>query len=175
VQRAGILITGTVGVGKSTMAARVGAVLQARGIAHAVIDLDEIRRFWPKPADDPFGLQVELQNLEVVATTYWAAGAKQLVLAGVCESREDRKRYEQAIAVPLAVCRLRACPTVIDQRLRRRHADEPAALHWHLNRAGELDAILDHADVADHTIWSGCKPPDEIVAEILQLAARRMS
>jgi hypothetical protein len=102
-----LLVTGTVGAGKSVTADMIGSLLQARLVPHAIIDLDEIRRRWPAPPDDPFDFELELRNLQPVATNYLAAGARRLVMAGVCESRKDRDRLAAAVGVPLVVCRLR--------------------------------------------------------------------
>ncbi|MFJ7591236.1 hypothetical protein ACIQZO_28440 [Streptomyces sp. NPDC097617] len=49
----------------------------------------------------------------------------------------------------LTVCRRRAELPVIHARLTRRHDGGPAALRWHLDRSGELDAILGRAAVPD--------------------------
>ncbi|GAB2821190.1 DUF397 domain-containing protein [Lentzea nigeriaca] len=47
-----LLITGPVGVGKTTVAEAVGDVLAAAEVPHAVIDLDWLRCFRPSPADE---------------------------------------------------------------------------------------------------------------------------
>ena len=44
-----LLLTGTVRVGKTTVAAAVGDLLRERQVANAVVDLDELRRAWPAP------------------------------------------------------------------------------------------------------------------------------
>jgi hypothetical protein len=163
-----VLITGTVGAGKSTTADKIGDALQAQGVPHAVIDLDEIRRFWPTPADDPFGFEVELRNLRPLAANYVASGARRLVLAGVCETRDDRLRYEVTMGLPLVVCRLHASLPVLRARLELRHVNDPVGLRWHLGRAGQLDAILDAADVADFQLEVDSRSPHDVAAEILK-------
>ncbi|SDT43448.1 Adenylylsulfate kinase [Friedmanniella luteola] len=144
-----LLLTGTVGVGKTTTADAVGDRLREQGVPHAVVDLDELRRCWPAPAGDPFHTALELRNLAAVARAYRAAGAVRLVLAGVAESRDDRERYAGALGVPLQVVRLLGAAAVVEPRLRARHSDDPEGLAWHLHRRGELDAVLDAAAVAD--------------------------
>ena len=164
-----LLLTGTVGAGKTTTADAVGLHLEAASVPHAIIDLDEIRRMWPRPASDPFGSDVELRNVASLAANYLEAGADRLVLAGVCESWADRRRYEAAVAVPLVVCRLRAPPAVLTRRLNDRHLEEPAELAWHLDRAPELDAILDTARVADADVATQSRSPMDVAAEVLRL------
>jgi predicted kinase len=147
-----LLISGTVGAGKTTAAEAVGERLRERGVPHAVIDLDQLRRRWPSPPADPFDLSVELANLTAVASTYLAAGAQRLVLAGVLEDRAARERYRRAVGVPLHVARLAVDVPVARERLRRRHAGQDDVLAWHLHRAGELHAALEAAGADDSTV-----------------------
>jgi adenylylsulfate kinase len=161
-----LLVTGTVGIGKSVTADMIGSLLEARLVPHAVIDLDEIRRRWPAPPDDPFDFELELRNLQPVATNYLAAGARRLVMAGVCESREDRDRLAAAVGVPLVVCRLRVPLEVLQARLRQRHAADPAGLARHLARARQLDSILDAADIADVELSIDQRTVPEVAGEV---------
>ena len=71
-----LLITGTVGVGKTTTARVIGEQLQKLGIPHAVIDQDELARGWPAPAEDRFNMELELTN--------WPAWRRTTVLLGRC-------------------------------------------------------------------------------------------
>jgi hypothetical protein len=136
-----LLITGTVGVGKTAVADALGDVLAEANIANAVIDLDWLRRAWPAPAGDRFSGAMAIRNLRSVAGNYRAAGALRLVLAGVIESPEDRAAHEEAVGADLTVCRLRADLDVVRRRLAGRHEETDPVLRWHLTRAGELDAI----------------------------------
>ncbi|MFJ3423354.1 hypothetical protein ACIPN8_44345, partial [Streptomyces sp. NPDC086082] len=90
--------------------------------------------------------------LQSIAGNYLEAGATRLVLAGVVEHRNERKRLADAVGVDLTVCWLRAELPVIHQRLTHRHDSEPEALQWHLDRSAQLDGILSRAAVDDFTI-----------------------
>ena len=103
----GLLVTGTVGAGKTAVAEALGDLLAERGVPHAVIDVDWLRRSWPSPPDDPFNGGITLRNLRAVARNFLDDGARLLVLAGVVESRAERESYQDAIGVPMAVCRSR--------------------------------------------------------------------
>jgi len=146
------LITGTVGAGKTSVAEMVGDLLSEAGVPNAVIDLDWLRRSWPSPAGDRFNLAMELRNLRAMARNYLDGGAVRIILAGVIETQIEREHHLDALGVPLAVCRLRVDLPVVRARLARRHKGESAALHWHLDRSGELDAILETAGVEDFTV-----------------------
>lgn len=162
-----LLLTGTVGVGKSTTADRVAGRLQASGVPHAVIDLDEIRRFWPTPTGDRFGFEMGLRNLSSLVDNYVAGGAERLVLAGVCETRRDRAQFEAILGVPLTVCRLRAQTDTLHARLCHRHVEDESGLDWHLARAGELEGILDASGVADIEIAVDGLTRDDVATSVL--------
>lgn len=165
-----LLITGTVGVGKTTVAEAVSKRLGDRRVTNAVIDLDWLRQWWPAPPDDPFNFALMLHNLRSVARNYLAAGAVRLVLAGVVEDQEGRKLCGDAVGIELAVCRLHVDLTVNHQRLSRRHENEPEALQWHLARSGELAGILDQAKVEDFTVDATTRSVPEVAAAVIEAA-----
>ena len=167
---AALLVTGTVGAGKSTTADHVGELLAERGVPHAVVDLDELRRSWPAPPGDPFQQDLELENLRAVAAVYRRRGAARVVLAGVLEDRESRARYADAVGMPLVVCRLRVAVPAVRDRLDARHAGYPSVLAWHRHRAGELHAILEAARVEDHVVDVAGQTPAEVAAAVLRAA-----
>jgi len=144
-----LLITGPVGVGKTTVAEAVGDRLREAGMPHAVVDLDWLSSCWPAPADDPFQFELQLRNLRAVVSNY--AGVHRLVLAGVVESRAARERYAEVLGVPLRVCRLKAELPAVRARLVRRHHDE-SDLRWHLDRADELETMFTASAVEDFVV-----------------------
>ncbi|WP_328325883.1 MULTISPECIES: AAA family ATPase [unclassified Streptomyces] len=162
-----LLINGTVGVGKTSVAESVGGLLTDAGVANAVIDLDWLRRSWPRPSGDRFNVGMMLRNLRSIAGNYLAAGAVRLVIAGVIEDMEGRKLCADAIGIELSVCRLQVDLPVIRQRLERRHENEPEALGWHLARAGELAGILERAAVDDFTTDATTLSVTEAAAEVI--------
>ena len=162
---AALFLNGTVGSGKSATADAAGDLLAERGIPHAVIDLDALRRVWPAPAGDPFQTALELANLRDYATNATAAGAGVLVLAGVIEEASALPRYEDAVGGPVTLVRLRAGAGEVERRLRARHADDPEGLRWHLDRRGELEAVLDAAGLPGPTVPTEHRTPPEVAEE----------
>lgn len=165
-----LLVTGTVGAGKTSVAATIGSLLAEARIPHAVIDLDALGQSWPPPPDDPFNLMMELRNLRCVARNYLSTGTRRLVLAGVVESRSARGRYRAALGVDLCVCRLRADLDELHRRLRIRHAGADAEMRWHLHRAGELDQILNSSQVEDFQILSDGRSVADVAVAVLTRA-----
>lgn len=158
-----IFVNGTVGVGKSSVADAISAIEIDSGTSHAVIDLDEIRRMWPAPHDDPFSHELELINLQAFVANYRAAGARHFILAGVIEHIEETARYRAALTSSgLLILRLEAHPTIVDRRLRQRHAADAEQLAWHLNRAPELAEILRNADLDDIVLDASTRSPQQL-------------
>ncbi|GIF39319.1 adenylyl-sulfate kinase [Actinoplanes xinjiangensis] len=160
------MITGVVGAGKTTIAGAAADLLQARQVAHAVIDVDWLRRCRPSPPDDPFHVALTLRNLAAVSRNFREAGAGRLILAGVIESRSERDAYQEAIGIPLAVCRLHADRATIRSRLTARLGADSPELSWFLDRAATLDQILTTADLADTVVDAG-RPITEVAADVL--------
>ncbi|MFK0158559.1 AAA family ATPase [Streptomyces sp. NPDC090499] len=165
-----LLINGTVGVGKTTVAAAVGGLLAEAGVPHAVLDLDWLSQSWPPPPGDRFNFGMLLRNLRSTAANYLDAGATRLVLAGVVEEHDERKQLADAVGVDLTVCRLRAELPVIHERLAHRHDSEPEALRWHLDRSAELDSILSRSMVHDFTVDTTTGSVPAVAASVLQAA-----
>lgn len=163
-----LLVTGTVGVGKTTVAETVGQLLSASAVPNAVIDVDWLRNAWPAPSDDRFNRALAIRNLHAVAGNFLEAGAVRLVLAGVVESAEDRAAHAEAVGAPMTVCRLRVDLDLVRIRLARRHEHHDGDRQWHLHRAAELDTILDAADVADLVLDVTDATPAEAAAAVLR-------
>jgi chloramphenicol 3-O-phosphotransferase len=163
-----IFLNGTVGAGKTTVAAALSAI-ESR--THAVVDLDEIRRLSTSPASDRFNHELELQNLRCLAANYRQAGAERFILAGVIEERAEIARYIDALGTTgIFICRLVARPDVLSDRLERRHEDDPAGLIWHLGRVTELAQILDAAAFDDLVLDSSAAAPAELARTVRRAA-----
>jgi adenylylsulfate kinase-like enzyme len=160
-----VLLTGTVGAGKTTTMHALGALLAERGIAHALVDADAVRLLYPAPPDDPFQQALELANLRDMSRNFRAAGARLLVAAAVVEHADDVPRYADALgARDLLVVRLTVDADSGEARLRSRHADDPDGLAWHRARAPELAAILAQAELGGETVDTTSRTTAEVAA-----------
>lgn len=147
-----LVISGSLGAGKSTVLSEASDLLAEAGVPHAAIDLDALAVMHPRT--DPHGESLAFANLAAVWPNYADAGATRLLIARVVENREDLDRYRAAVpgAEPV-VCRLTAPLATMRERLRLR---EPGMfLQSALARAEELDAILRRASVEDFAVDNG--------------------
>ena len=161
-----LVITGPVGVGKTTLAAAVSHLLGEAATPHAMVDMDSLRWCYPSPAHDPFHTALGLQNLAAVWASFQAAGAERLILADVVESREELAGYR--IAMPgaaILVVRLRAALPAILRRLEGR--DSGASLAWHRERAAVLVAQMERDRVEDLLVETEGKTVADLAREIL--------
>lgn len=101
-----LLLTGTVGAGKTTIAAEINDLLGEHHVPNAAIDLDALA--WQRPPDGPWNEALTFENLAAIWPNYRRRGVTHLVLARVLEDRAELDRY-------------RARPR------RRRHHGVPAA------------------------------------------------
>jgi len=155
-------LCGPVGVGKSVVGYEIFSKVCWSGIKAAFVDFDQVGLCYPVPADDPHNHRVKAGNLAVVWPVYRAAGARCLIAVGGVTSRADVQLYAgQVPDTDLTLCRLRATPERLTERVYRRGLGRgpvipgppPAASKQVLaamadeaiREAGELDA----ADFAD--------------------------
>lgn len=69
-----LLIGGRSGVGKTSVAAEASKLLQAAGVAHCLIDGDNLGAAYPKAPDDPHGSALAEANLRALWANYAAIG-----------------------------------------------------------------------------------------------------
>lgn len=161
-----LVITGPVGVGKTSVAIAIGEELKQRDEPHAVIDADWLRWATPIPPDDPFNSGLGFRNLAAVATNFRAAGARWLIVADIVEGEAERAAYRDAIPdAALIIVRLRAPVEVIHGRLDGRETGH--GLVWHKDRAIELSALMDERAVEDLLVETANRPVEAIAREVL--------
>jgi hypothetical protein len=162
-----IVITGTMGSGKTTVLAEASDILTARDVRHAAIDFDALavghvrEDAWPDLA---------CRNLHAVWRNFAAAGATRLLIADAVESGAGLDRIRQAVpGAQMVVCRLTAPLSTMRRRVAVR---EPGMLRERLvARVEALAAILDAAAVEQFSLTNDddC-PVTEVASQLLRRA-----
>ena len=159
-----LLLTGTLGSGKTTLATEVARLAEDAGVASAAIDLDWL--CWVHLGASLTAHQLDsliLQNLMSIWPNFRSVGVEYLVLARALLDRTLlvalRREFPQT---PVTVLRLHASPQTIEARLTRRDTGE--ILEEHLRQSAAMTDTLERAGLEDATILNdgGC------VAEVAQ-------
>ena len=163
-----ILVTGTVGSGKTTIAYEMNDALAELEIPNAALDLDGLAVQWPPSS--PWNEDLVFENLALLWPSYAAHGATHLVLARVLEARSELDRYRAAVpGADITVARLLSPEAVRLQRLADRMPPGPSR-EWHLARTVELEDILDAAGLEDFVVDNEGRSPREVALEVLRRA-----
>jgi adenylylsulfate kinase len=159
-----LVITGSMGSGKTAVMAEASDILAARGIAHAAIDLDALGgvHFCVAPEMS----NVLDRNLRCVWQNFAALGTTRLLLARAIESREELERCCVAVgAAEATVCRLTASLATMQQRVRMR---ETGMLQQEfVDRVAVLDDVLDAAKLEDFVVANENRSVTEVAEEVL--------
>jgi adenylylsulfate kinase len=134
----GLLLTGTVGAGKTSVAVEIGERLEAAGLPYSVIDLDWLCWISPAPAGGRSVHDVLIEALAAVWPVHRAAGVQRLILArGLRDGAEIDSVRAAVPDVDLQVVQLVVDHDVVRRRLRER--DTGAQLAQHLELLETLD------------------------------------
>jgi hypothetical protein len=161
-----LVISGSMGSGKTTVMAEASDLLAAHGTIHAAIDLDGLgighvpEGAWPDLA---------YRNLAAVWENYARAGATRLLLAEAVESVAEVDRIREAIPeAEVIVCRLTAALDTMQERVRAR---EPGMLQaTFVARVAELDVLLVDAGLEDFTVANDGGSVTDVAREMLERA-----
>lgn len=165
-----LIISGPVGVGKTSSAEEVSNLLVEQSVPHTLIDLDCLGETYPREPNDRFGSNLMLTNLRSIWGNCVAVGSKNLVLARVIETDIDKQNIVECVprAMPV-VCQLRADNDTLVSRVRKREIGTGAA--WHEQRSRELAASLQSGAPVDFEVDTEGKSiiaiADEIVRQVL--------
>jgi adenylylsulfate kinase len=159
-----LIITGTMGAGKTTVLGEMSDILALRHITHPAIDLDALGlACLPSAASND---AVMYGNLQSVYRNFASHGAKRFLVARAIEDRAELEVCRRIIpATNTIVCRLTASIETMQQRVKMRELG-PLQREY-VARVAELDGILDRARLEDFTIRSENRSPADVAREVL--------
>lgn len=162
-----LLVSGTVGVGKSTILDEIHEVLSRADVPHACIDADALALSWPHRGE--FNQVAVLESVASLWRNAQRAGAQRFVIATVVERRQELDAYRHAIPnAELTLVQLTAPEAVRVARLRQREVG--SGLEWHLQRTAVLQGILDAAGLHDFAIANDGRSARAVALDVLTCA-----
>ncbi|MBI2515245.1 adenylyl-sulfate kinase [Candidatus Wolfebacteria bacterium] len=161
-----LVISGAVGAGKTSAANAISEILSEQSIPNAVIDLDNLRSSFPRPADDPHHMALGYKNLASVWQNYKEVGVTHVIIPSVIEERSDRDSIAAAIPeADIQIVRLKTPVAILHERLKNRETG--ISLNWHLERAVELEKQLERDRIEDFVVDTENKSIKAVAEEIL--------
>jgi hypothetical protein len=159
-----LIITGSMGAGKTSVLAEASDILTLRKVIHAAIDLDTLGlAHLPSAGGND---SVMYRNLESVCRNYAAVGVTRLLLACAMETRAELELRQSIVsAASTAVCRVTAGIATMQQRVKTR---ETGMLQQQfVDRVAILDAILDRAALEDFVVVNEDRYLGDVAQEML--------
>ena len=166
-----LVVNGTIGAGKTSVAEGAFDVLSDRGARVAMIDGDFLCQAEPNVDGVPFNQDLLFANLAAVAPVYRSYGYGLVVIARVVEDAEDRDRYSGAFAaagLPGEVVIARVTAPEPERKERIVHRDLDPEWHaWGHARTVELEAALNNLALDDAVVTNSGRTPRETAEELL--------
>ena len=159
-----LIITGTMGAGKTAVLGEASDILAQHQIVHAAIDLDALGLAHLPSAAPSDGVMYD--NLRSICRNYAALGVQQFLVARAIEDLAQLKLCRDiAPAANTVVCRLTASIGQMKRRVQMRESgmSQPG----YVARVEKLNAILDRAHLEDFAVANEDRPLTEVATEVL--------
>lgn len=159
-----LIITGTMGAGKTTVLGEVSDLLALRDITHAAIDLDALGlAYLPSTASND---SVMYRNLQSICKNYASVGVTRFLMARAIEDRAELELCRSAVSASnTVVCRLAADIETMQQRVKMRESG--VSQREYVARVANLNLTLDAAQLEDFIVTNEGRSVTEVAQEML--------
>jgi adenylylsulfate kinase-like enzyme len=166
-----LVITGPPGAGKSDVAVAVHDELGDRGVASALIELDQLERSHP-----PLTRERTIAHLRLLATSYRAAGHGLLIVTATLEDHAYA-RAVLAVAEPAEhlLVRLEAAPDTLERRIRAREPRGWSGLPTLLGSARALAESMPTLTGVDLVLSTEGAAADAVAERVIDALAIRVT
>ncbi len=163
-----LLLTGTAGSGKSTVAKEIGELMRVDSTGFAVIDLDAVAKCTvDPPVPGRFESALMVANLAAMWPNYRRYGVEKLVLARAVVTADEVAELRGAVPKSRwTICRLVAPEDVIDRRLRSREPGVSQEFIVGVSRS--LSAEMDQHSIADFVVDNGSESVTVVAREVVR-------
>jgi hypothetical protein len=159
-----LIITGSMGAGKTSVLGEASDILALRQITHAAIDLDALGLAHLPSVSGNDG--VMYRNLQSVCENYASLGVRRLLLARAVENHAELELCRSAVSAKgVVVCRLTANVGTMERRIKGRESG--LSQREYVARVAKLNDILDRARLENFTVSDENRSLSEVGYEML--------
>lgn len=163
----GVLLTGSVGVGKTTLAVEMSKVLGDNGARVVVIDLDWLGWLDGFEIASPELSELICDNVRAVWNNFKRREPTHVILCRFVHRREEVERLRASVPdVEVVVARVVASGDTIQKRLGGR--DVGAELEEHLTEATRMTKLLDEANLTNLQVVNDDRDIREVALQALR-------
>lgn len=166
-ERASVLIiSGSMGAGKTTVMGEASDLLLMAGRKHATIDVDAIGLHL---LAEPESRQLHYRNLSTIYSNCISVGLANFLVAAAVENHDALNELRAIFSnAEVKVCRLTAARATLQARLRVR---EPGLRqNEFIERSATLDTVLGRVALEDFTVVNEGRNITEVARELLERA-----
>jgi hypothetical protein len=162
-----LVITGSMGAGKTAVLGEMSDILAQHNMAHASIDMDGLGGAHLPPKSDSDAAM--FANLKCICANYRAMGLERFVVARAVEDAHTLHRICTIIpARQVSVGRLAASIETMEERIRAREGGILRGAF--VARVSQLNTILDQAHVEHFTVVNEGRSVTDVALEVLAKA-----
>ena len=163
-----VVVTGTIGAGKSTIAAAMSEILHDEGVRHALLEVDWLGEVYPPPdPTDPYSNELAMTVLSSIWPHYLGAGITRAIVTMTLENPEELGALLRAMETPPAtVVRLIASQETRESRIKTREFGNLRDLF--LAKTGEIHDKQECFELGDIIVENESRLPQVTATEILQ-------
>jgi adenylylsulfate kinase-like enzyme len=162
-----VLITGGLGVGKTSVSVALGDLLGAQGDAGCVVDLDWLCWAWSPTLDSSRIHRLLCDNVRAVMPRLLVEELSRVVLCRALLDDGQVEALRDAVGLPLRVVRLTTSRAEAERRLRQR--DTGQTLRRHLAQLPSFALAVERTAADAIVVDTTERTPEDVAAEVLAL------
>ncbi len=162
-----VVVTGTIGVGKTAIAMTMSELLHESDIRHGLLEVDWLGEVYPAPyPEDPYSTRFAMRNLAAIWPNFLEVGITRAIVTMTLENHQELHDLRRALASSdLTVVRLEASSEVRAERIRNRELG--ALLKLFLEKTDPLAEKIASYGIGDVVVRNDRQKPQDVADEIL--------
>lgn len=163
-----VVVTGTIGVGKTAIAMTMSEILHDRGIRHGLLEVDWLGEVYPAPnPEDPYSTRFAMKNLAAIWPNFLEVGITRAIVTMTLENLQEKADLEDALEpASVTVVRLEASSETRAGRIEKRELGVLRDLF--LQKTDPLAAQMESLGIGDLVVSNEGRTPQDVATEILE-------